>query len=204
MSDRHSEVEYKFPAEKVAVDKFVKWAMYEGPQYYKRILSPDLYYVNGDNTIRHRWCDKGGAGELTVKRRKDKKLTTDRVEIDLFFNHKTTREDVTEFLKQTGWTRAFTIVKEAHIFEFMDCGARVSVVIYDCWKIEDNGTVEGSQKRFIEIEAAKGTSATLEADKAILEKWRKEIERRFPEVGAPSNKSLYELYSGKKYRIYED
>lgn len=197
MSDIYSEIEYKLPAEKVGVNEFVTWCASQGPDQYVHILSPDLYYAQGVSTIRHRWGDNGEAGELTVKRRKDSKSTTDRVEIDLFFNDKTTKEDVAKFLELTGWKRIFTIVKEAHIFNFKKNDAPdVSVVIYDCWLIDK----PGSKRRFIEIEAAKGTRETLAKDKAIINEWYQKIASLF-DVEPPCNKSLYEIYSGKKYKL---
>lgn len=206
MSDTHTELEYKLPAAKVGVNEFVTWCASQGPETYVHLLSPDLYYEQGDSTIRHRWgCDVGevkGAGELTVKRRKDKKSTTSRVEVDLSFAEKTTRDDVTTFLEFSGWRHAFTVVKDCHIFNFSAVGKpKVSIVIYDCWLVSGAQNKKASvPQRFIEIEAAKGSNETLKRDKEIIEEWYQKISGLF-DVEKPINKSLYEIFSGKSYKL---
>jgi len=202
VSDTHTELEYKLPAAKVSINDFVTWLTAQGPDTYVHLMSPDLYYEQGESTVRHRWgCDVGevkGAGELTVKRRKDKKSTTSRVEVDLSFAEKVTREDVTTFLELTGWKRAFTVIKDCHIFNFSATGKpKVSIVIYDCWLA---GTDKPVPKRFIEIEAAKGSNETFKRDKEIIDEWYSKISSRF-DVEKPINKSLYEIFSGKSYRL---
>jgi len=191
LSSRHSEIEYKFPADDVEVHSFVQWCMAQGPDDFKHVCSPDVYYKQGENSIRHRWSK--GAGELTVKHRKSKSSTLDREEIDLFFSHKTTRQDVTDFLEKTGWKHLFTVVKDAYVFWFdNNDGGGVNVCVYDCWGVAENSP----KRRFIEIEAKKDTDCTKEQDLEALEIFKKDITRLF-NVKSPVNYSLYELYTGK-------
>ena len=84
--DRHSELEFKFLADHVDPGAFKSWCMSLGPTRFNSAAFPDVYWRRGDNVVRHRllW---GGAGELTVKRRKSADSITDRQEIDLRFSY---------------------------------------------------------------------------------------------------------------------
>jgi hypothetical protein len=194
MSDKYSELELKFHADKVDIGDFNKECMGLNPTSYLHIVSPDVYYKRGQDVCGHRWS--GGAGELTVKLRKSCKSTMDRVEVDLGFSPTTALEDVTAFITLTGWKRVFTIVKDAHIYDIEREGFKACLVIYQCW------TVEGKDrpKTFIEIEVEKGNAKTPQEDYESLHVWKLWLQKQL-KVGKICNKSLYEIYSGERYRL---
>jgi len=156
--------------------------------------SPDDYYTQGTNVVRHRHED-GHQGELTVKLRKAKRSVRDRKEVDLRFAPETTVADVVSFLKYTGWTKLFTIRKSADIYWVEDKKAVLTVSLYDAYNVESPKIT----KRFLEIEVEKGTTPTIEEAKVILDTWEKKIESHF-DMGTPCTYSLYEYFSGKKYK----
>lgn len=198
MQQKHSELEYKFPAECVEPHAFIGWCMSKGPESYLHVISPDVYYTQGDNVLRHRWL--GGAGELTVKQRKSKDSTWNRLEINLHFANDTTLDDVTKFLLASGWKKCLSLIKEAHIFFFELVGKpKVSVVTYDVGRKKEgvDGLVENY--RFIEVEIENGNISTQEA-KAYLDEWRREITKWF-KIKPPLNLSLFEIYTGKRYSM---
>lgn len=193
----HRELEVKIDASYVSVEEFNQWCFGRNPSRYEHILSPDTYYTQGKNVLRHR---HGGntAGELTVKRRKSKHSTKDRVEIDLRFDSNTTQFDVQRFLAATGWEPAFTVVKDCHIFWFTDRKPGVEVVLYDVRCVRPNGK-ETEPRRFVEIEIHKADSL-LPSALLTLTDWEREARELF-KLGDTQSESLYEIYSGKRYGL---
>lgn len=200
MPDTHSEIEIKFVADDVDMGLFNRWCMRKKPVRYEHVFGPDVYYVQGHNTVRHRW-NIGTAGELTVKRRKSAGDVTDRVEIDLSFGPTTNINDVTQFLLATGWKRTFTLMKEAHIFWYDD-PVPMTLVIYEAGKLANTGagTKVVEERRFIECEIEKGSSLSPETSREELLKLERELKDVFG-VGQRSKLSLYEIYSGKRYEV---
>jgi adenylate cyclase class IV len=195
----HDEIELKFDAIKVNEDAFVAFCMTLKPERYERVESPDVYYRKADYVIRHRLS--GGGGELTVKLRKPKKSVVDRKEIDLHFSDKTTINDIQEFLKATGWKEQVSLYKKAHIFWFQHRGQpRVSVVLYDAFEMVGGNNVK--HHRFAEIEVEKGEIYSIEESKLLLNNWRKAMEASLP-LGKLQTKSLYEIYTGRRYRTVQ-
>lgn len=198
----HNEIEAKLDATGVDIDAFRRWASDKLPERYLCVTGPDQYYGQNGHVVRHR-LQPDGAHELTVKKRKSEKSTRDRLEIDLFFGIKTQPRDVQAFLEATGWKPVFLLVKKAHIFWFREGATHLTVVIYDVWR--DRGTnahgVTASEgpKRYIEIEAEKGSTVTPEHAKRRVNAWVKEIQEQFKLKDAPLNDSLYEIFSGCKY-----
>lgn len=194
MIDEHTEIEAKMDAIDVSTSDFLKW-MFKQPniERYVVISSPDEYYESGDYVVRQRGDD--AHHELTVKLRKSDNSTRDRVEIDLKFAQSTTPDDVRAFLKSVGFKKAFTLTKLAHIFwvQFTK-DLKVSFVIYNVVSDSHPGV-----RRFIEVEAEKGSSVTHETAKKHIRNIVKTLQTEF-KLGEPMNDSLYEIYSGKKYR----
>lgn len=200
MPDTHSEIEIKLVADDVDMGVFNRWCMAKSPVRYEHVFGPDVYYVQGHNTLRHRW-NIGTAGELTVKRRKSTGDVTDRVEIDLNFGGATNINDVTQFLLATGWKRKFTLMKEAHIFWY-ETPVPMTLVIYEAGRLANttSGTKVVEKRRFIECEIEKGSALTPEQSRVELLKLERELKRVFG-VGTRSKLSLYEIYSGKCYEV---
>jgi hypothetical protein len=199
MSDLYSEIEYKWAADHLTPDRFMKWAIDFHPFKYESSSCPDIYYVNGNNTIRHRWSG-GGAGEITVKQRKSAKSITDRVEVDLTFGDQVSIKDVTTFLTTCGWKRLFTLYKEhVNLFWFEDGGATVTVALYAVKKFNDKTRKCDKPKQFLEVEVEKGSKVSDAAARVLLEKWRDNLEVAFNLGATPLNRSLFEIYSGKTY-----
>lgn len=196
----HDEFEHKYEAEDVLPEIFMQVCMERSPERYLRAVGPDAYYEQGDNVLRHRLS--GGAGELTVKRRKSELDSEDRLEIDLHFDPKTSVVDVQRFLQATGWARTFTVLKDCRIFWFREGAMEVNVSYYESWLLQDDP--EPTRKRFVEIEIEKGTKYNPTDARAFLLYWRNHLLRNGVALGDRINESLYELYSGKKYGIVND
>lgn len=192
MPDQHSEVELKFDAINVDQNSFMAFCLSYKPIKYVKAISPDVYWEQGDNIVRHRHKFQGGAGELTVKLRRSKASTTDRMEVDLTFDHTIAKGDVEKFLEASGWKKSFTLFKDADIFYFDGGSCPVTVVLYSVV------SQSGPTRKFLEIEAEKGTSTSINQSKRIVRKWRRLLEKDF-KIGKPLNQSLYEIYSGKSY-----
>lgn len=198
MPSPHSELEHKFAADHVSYDKFKSWAIKQGPFRYNSRSCPDIYYEQGDNTVRHRWS--GGGGELTVKLRKSQESITDRVEVDLHLGGATSVNDVTAFLQASGWKRAFTLFKDQiHCFWYEVPEGTVSVAIYGVEKLDEATQRCVDARRFIEVEIEKDSQMSDEKAALLLSKWRRLLSRVF-RLGPPLNVSLYEMYSGRNYK----
>lgn len=200
MLSEHDEIEAKLTAEGVPTWDFIQWINSQPyVERYLHITGPDRYYESGVNVVRHREDRQDGRHELTVKRRKSDGSTRDRMEIDLHFGKKTKPADVDAFLKATGFTHVFTLVKEAHIFWYkLSENLMATFVIYDVWREGPDGT-RLDTKRFIEVEAEKGSNVTSDTAKRHIRNQVKLLQTQFG-LGEPLNESLYEIYSGKRYQ----
>lgn len=198
----HNEIEVKLPANRVDVDAFRAFCFGHKPVKYTIVSeTPDTYWEQGANVVRHR-DNLDGTHELTVKRRKSDASIRDRLEVDLHFAQGTRPPDVEAWLMQAGFRRAFTLTKTAHIFWFRQKRHHVTVVIYDVWRVGEDGE-RLDERRFIEVEAEKGSEVSVEAAKRHLRAWVSMIDCEF-DVGEPSNESLWEIYSGKRYGLVEE
>lgn len=196
MISQHNEIEAKLPADGVDIEKFKTFCREFSPDQFKFIDSPDFYYRQNKNVVRHR-VNSETSHELTVKRRKSDSSTLDRLEIDLKFADSTYASDVTAFLKATGFELEFSLRKEAHIFWFTKGSTHISVVIYDVF-------CEGFRtRRFIEVEAEKGSDVTVAQAKQRVKQWVGCIQEEFEDAQDPINQSLYEIYSGNTYQSVE-
>lgn len=200
MISEHDEIEAKLAADDVNISEFKQWMGRDpGLERYLHIVGPDRYYESGPNVVRHREDRQDGRHELTVKRRKSDGSTRDRLEIDLHFGKKTKVADVDAFLKATGFLHVFTLVKEAHIYWVkLTDNISATYVIYDVWREGPDGK-KLDVKRFIEVEAEKGSDVTSETAKRHLRVLVKGLQAQF-NLAEPLNDSLYEIYSGKRYQ----
>jgi adenylate cyclase class IV len=193
----HDEIEAKLAADKIDLQIFKSfvWSTAEVEKFL-HVIGPDRYYESGVNVVRHRQDRQDGRHELTVKRRKSDISTRDRVEIDLHFGKKTQPNDVDAFLRAVGFSHVFTLIKEAHIFWLrVSPNLILTCVLYDVWR-EDEPTY---RRRFIEIEAEKGSDVSPETAKKHVRRWVNMLNNEF-DLGEPLNDSLYEIYSGKRYQ----
>jgi len=201
--DRYSELEHKWDGTHITVPDFHRWALAQGPYQYKRIDAIDTYYIQGDNVVRHR--RDGDAGILTVKCRKSSKSITDRVEVDLLFAPSISEADVATFLVASGWKRHLSIWKDAHIYWLKHGKNAVSTfALYDAMKLsskQEGRPLEiDSPRRFLEAEIEKHSIASDQMGLELLKDWREKLTKEF-KLGAPLNDSLYEIFSGGKYKI---
>jgi hypothetical protein len=99
-------------------------------------------------------------------------------------------------LSATGFIKVFTLWKKAHIF-WVQLTPRLEAtfVIYDV-QIEGDPS---SCKRFIEIEAEKGSAVTPETAKRHVNACVADLRSTF-KLAEALNDSLYEIYSGKRYQ----
>lgn len=198
MVSNTTEIEAKLAADHVTFEAFEAFIEKTFEVEDKiEVLGPDDYYTNGKQVLRHRKDRSDGSHELTIKQRKSETSTRDRLEIDLKFKTKATSEaEVAEFIDALGYTKVFTVIKNAIIYDIQATSRlAISLVIYDCWIV---GKKAKSLKRFIEIEASKGSDVTHETAKRHVREWCNELRYKF-ELGEPLNQSLWEIYSGKPY-----
>lgn len=199
MPDQHSEIEVKLDASAVDRGSFLLFCASRFPDRYISIKGPDWYWQQGDNVVRHRHSEHG-AGELTVKRRRSTSSTLNRLEVDLMFANGQKVEDVETFLEASGWKRSFGLFKHADIFYFDDCPVPMTIVYYKVCRIDPN---ERDWRYFVEIEAAKGSSATVKESMAAVDEWRHVLQKSF-RLGDPVNESLWEIYTGKRGRVLRE
>lgn len=201
-STQYSEIETKYSADHVEVADFVLWAKSLQPFSKKKVEGYDAYYRQGKHVVRHRHGKNYNC--LTVKYRKSADSIKDRVEVDMFLEG--SQEDATEWLKHTGFVKEFTIWKDAHIFhvtdEDHDGPAEISLVIYDIKPIDGIAFERFSDQtqRFIEVEIEKSAKISRSKALKILSRWDKQLQKKF-KLEAPLNKSLYEFYGKRQYRI---
>lgn len=197
MIDEHTEVEAKLEAHTVSLRDFKLFIVENLPfEEFLHAEGSDVYYEQGDNVVRHRKDDTSGWHEVTVKRRKSEGSTRDREEIDLRFANSVAYESAAAFLLATGFKPQFKLIKDSHIFKVqLTVNLAATFVLYDVWQ---DGYPE-RKKRFLEIEAEKGSNVTVETAKRHVSTWVTEMRKAFS-LGEPLNESLYEIYSGKRYQ----
>lgn len=188
-----NEIEAKLDARLVLPKQFSKYVMEHWEvENYRRIVSPDFYWKSGDSVLRHR-MKQNGNHELTVKKRTSTASTRDRLEIDLPFDERTEPDHVEAFLRAIGYTQEFVLQKSAHIFTIRRTASlNIEMVIYDVMLRDKPGT----NRRFIEIEAKKGSPISVERAKRHVNEAVAEMCDEF-DLPPPLNQSLYEIYSAE-------
>jgi hypothetical protein len=201
---KHSELESKFDAPHVTEKTFDLWCAKHRPLRSETTSFPDFYYSRGTSVVRHRMS--GGAGELTVKMRKSETSITDRVEIDLTFGPTTTDTDVISFLEATGWKEELWLSKHfSKVYWFKHGNAEIAVSLYEVEEFKHYphdlfGRKTGNIRRMLEVEVEKGSDVDKEAARTVLSTWCSVLTDDLG-LGVPLDRSLYEIYTGKRYEL---
>jgi adenylate cyclase class IV len=177
--ESNMEVEYKYWATNLTKEEFhsrIEAHLGKTMEPFYVVSCDDYYMREGvlDNFVRHR--KGGGQTELTLKRKR--KGNTVRKEINL---NVTGNDDsaVVEFLRLSGYRKAFAVFKEAWIFHFDDCD-----VSY--YTLSDGRSV-------VEVEAVNYDNVTDGV--SIIDSWAKwlnlgDLERE--------SRSLFEIFAEEK------
>lgn len=165
------EIEYKYNAQSVKMDKFIEFARSLKPEKELQVASWDIYYAHPKSTslpfdfMRLRM---GNTPELTVKIKTTEINNNDRIEIDVplrpipFLS-----EIVSAFVKLFGFEENFRIHKYCEIFFF----EKADMVYY----IAHNENMEETG-RYIEIEARKDVEfSSHEEAVALVKEWEQKL-----------------------------
>ena len=212
MSDpQHSELEAKYDANGLTLEKFESFVGARSEMYPQTrkitVVGTDIYYEHRRDVVRQRIGEDHH--ELTVKVRKSKKQIQDRHEVDLTIAAKSRPVDAQQFLKLIGFKDVLSLVKTSYIYFFRRAPSIIDttrpekdqyvdfdVAIYDV-TLSPPGL--HPVRRFLEVEIHKEsplTQAQREEELLLLKE-----SLYLLNIGEPLNESLYEIYSGKKYRI---
>lgn len=198
------EIEVKWNAEKIARGEFnanlTKFLKSKKLKYeIKRAEGFDYYYSSkSSDVVRHRVSVD--TNEITIKARLSKKSTKIRIEKDLELSKKSSVVDVIEFLGLLGIKKEFQIYKDCDIYFIQDGRAEISIVWYKVNK--PNGSPIKKDRIFTEVEIHNvGERESVKA----LAKWIKVINGMFGLTNNDLiNESLYEIYSGKRYKLMKE
>ncbi|MDE2425599.1 MAG: hypothetical protein KGO96_06795 [Elusimicrobia bacterium] len=194
----NSEVELKFDASHLTLRTFQRLIKKLKTNDFLDCIASNLvegwddYYEQNGNIVRHRY-DKFDYNQLTVKLLKDKSII-DRIEKNISIRYENP-EDVSDFLELLGFKKSLKIYKTSDIYYFQEKSIIFSVVFYT---IKCKGFAD---KQFIEIEVEKDDKIPIKNALEFLSEIKKPIMELF-KLKEPINKSLYEIYTGKKYKLY--
>lgn len=182
MNSEYKELEYKYKADNVGLQDFLKLMKTYNIKKTLDISSWDIYYLaNEDNFVRYRQSD---TPELTKKVKTKAANNWERVEIDLPLDPNRIKEEtVSRFLALDGYKENFRVYKSCFIFWLND----VNYVYYIVYNpdMKEVG-------RFVEVEVNK-TSTVQDLDSLL-----KQAEAGLAILGiTPQHrmkKSLFELY----------
>lgn len=193
---KHKEIEVKWAAEGVERNSFNRQLRgllkALGCSYkFLRVKGPDTYFTRWTDVVRHRISKN--THELTIKLRIYKKSIKARKEVNVRLAQDQPIEDVVEFLACLGFKQKIRLVKDCDIyFVVLPNGVHASIVWY---VVEDEA---GDLQRFIEVEIE---GQSHHRSLAVLDFWCKRIEKLYGLTKRDrSDDSLYELYTGKRYR----
>lgn len=148
--EANMEIEYKFWAGNVTKQDF--HSLLEnaiGSQYEPvYVCSCDDYYINDiqDSFLRYR---KGGLGkELTLKQKREGNVVRKEINLDTTSNDDSS---IVEFLLLSGYEKAFSVFKEAWIWEFEDCDVSYYVLSDGRAVVELEATIYDTQEQGIAI-----------------------------------------------------
>lgn len=197
---RSCEIEYKFKADHISWEEFEKFINKNRIGTFKIINKQlftgfDDYYKLGLSVVRHRFG--GASNQLTVKLRKSKKSILNRIEQDLNFSKKTSVKDVGNFLIFSGYKLKFSLKKRAIVL-WLENEAKVhfTMVLYEVFALNN----PNKKRRFLEIEVEKSNDLTQDVAELELGILKHLLSKKM-NFKKPLNKSLYEIFSGKSYRI---
>ncbi len=118
--ESNMEIEYKFWAGHFSKQQF--HSLLEnaiGRKYEpKYVCSCDDYYTNSDNDSFLRYRKGGDCTELTLKQKREGNVIRKEINLDMGSNDDSS---VVEFLSLSGYDKAFSVFKEAWIWDFEDC-----------------------------------------------------------------------------------
>jgi len=204
--DRYSEVEAKFDAQDLTVEKFHSFITgqlrnsrreYVILAGYKQVSGTDTYYDLNGKTLRFRQGDMPG-GELTYKSRKAADSIQDRVEINLRLAETAAPADTHTLLAALGGKEQFQIKKTSFIYR-LDCSLNPGIqdgtyeaviALYDVFDSDIN------RRRFLEVEIEASSVCDDLIGRQALDLWVTRIQSALKrQVTGPLNQSLFEIYS---------
>ena len=182
------EFEVKFRVEGNLVHDFKKLAQaLPDLKEFVYLESDDIYFVKGEEFIRHRFDTKNLAGrqELTYKRKNNANNNINRIENNVRSDGNSL-ENVAAFCTNLGFKYNFKISKFVHIYRFPDATLPFYTVIDDT----------GAMSHFMEIEVDEELLKDLTEEQA----WA--IVKKYETILAPLGitaqkrlrKSLFEMY----------
>lgn len=183
-----SELEYKYKADNVGLQDFLKLMKSLPLQKELDISSWDLYYTQGEeNFVRFRNSD---TPELTKKVKTKNSNNWVRVEVDLPLDPLRIKEEtVTKYLELEGYKENFRIYKSCFIC-WLDDANFVYYIVYD-----ENMKEAG---RYIEVEINKNKVEYLNTTKAgaegSLNYYAEELKKLGLMPQHRMKKSLFEMY----------
>lgn len=195
------EIETKWDATKIPRAKFNRfvWSVIDEEKHlewtFKSAGGYDHYFVNSLGFVaRHR--DGDDLKELTVKARLDDNDITVRIEHNVALDPKhATIQSVHGFLKTSGYQKRVSIHKDCDIYRFKTKNSPVeaTVVWYEVT------CPEHPPRTFIEVEVDGGSKKQR---LKVLKQWTRALEKGL-KIGKKqvSQESLYEIYTGLKYRL---
>jgi len=152
----------------------------------------DYYYVNKEGRApRHRIG--ATTNEITCKARLSDKSIEVRKEINIPLARDASPYDVQAFFELIGFKRTTPLYKTCDIFFIQDGEASVDIVWY-----KTTAKDHKIPKVFVEVEIA---GLPTRKSKKLLKKWKRTMKDLYGLTDDDiSPDSLYEIYSGKKYR----
>ena len=182
---KFKEIEFKYDASDVSMEKFIEIAETLNPGKRMLVSSHDDYFVDSKNNfIRYRHHD--ARGELTIKRKMSDKNNNERIEVNL----PTSGDNfaATEaFVNLLGYKHNFGIFKTSKIYW-------VDNVVIAYYVVFNKNTLK-EERRFIEIEADEDYAWPSEALAwAHVEKYEKILEPLGISSRHRMRKSLFELF----------
>lgn len=173
--ESNMEIEYKFWAGEFSKQQF--HSLLEnaiGRRYEpKYVCSCDDYYTNSDTDSFLRYRKGGTHTELTLKQKREGNVVRKEINLDMTSNDDSS---VVEFLSLSGYEKAFSVFKEAWIWDFEDCD--VSYYI-----LSDGRAV-------IELEAL--VYKTAEEGVEIIDTWAEKLNC---EQFQQESRSLFEIFT---------
>jgi len=151
----------------------------------------DYYHINGPFVLRHRHGSK--TNELTVKARTSKRSTTVRKEVNVTLPPSVSPMLIREMMSELGFNKILPIYKDCDIYFVQDGDFVVDIVWY-------RASCDGDRRMdLIEVEIHE---APIKVSIDMLNKWKKFLNESFGLTDSDIiNDSLYEIYSGKRYRV---
>lgn len=183
--DEFKELEFKYSAEKIELDAFIKLMTDWKYSKFLEASSWDIYYLHPDSrTLRFR--NSNIQPELTIKRKMTESNNVHRVEVNLPLTIGVRKEIVEAFSTEMGFRFLFKVFKTCFIYWFDEVNI-VYYIVYDHMMRE--------RGRFLEIEVNEELSRRgPEEAICILKTW----EERISVLGISHlnriRKSLYEMF----------